>query len=93
MGLLFEDEHTVSGVSVPSHFYKCLMKCSFNTSGEMTAAKGCAYLFTNEKHTGSSYSSFITSIDAIEERCGFDLFPNVPEHLQTPAEKSTSSIF
>lgn len=93
VGLLYENSHTVSGVSVPSHFYKCLMKCSFNTSGEMTAAKGCAYLFTNEKHTGSSYSSFITSIDAIEERCGFDLFPNVPEHLQTPAEKSTSSIF
>ena len=79
-------------VPIPSHFYKCLMKCSFNASGAMTAAKGCAYIFTNEAHSGS-YSSGITTIDAIEARAGFDFFANVPEALQNAAEKSSKAIW
>lgn len=93
VGTLFENTTTVSGVPIPSHFYKCLMKCSFNASGEMTAAKGCAYIFTNESHSGAKYSSFITSIDAIEQRSGIDFFPRVPENLQTAAESKAESIF
>ena len=93
VGLLFENSTTVSGVSIPSHFYKCLMKCSFNANGEMTAASGCAYLFTNESHKGSSYSSFITSIDAVEQRSGIDFFPAVPDNLEASAESSSQSIF
>ena len=93
VGLLFENSTTVSDVSIPSHFYKCLMKCSFNANGEMTAASGCAYLFTNESHKGSSYSSFITSIDAVEQRSGIDFFPAVPDNLEASAESSSQSIF
>ena len=93
VGTLFEDDKTSSGIRIPSHFYKCLMKCSFNASGEMTAATGCAYIFTNESHSGAKYTNFITSIDAIEERSGIDFFPRVPEELQTAAEKNKTSIF
>ncbi|MBO4447594.1 MAG: DNA/RNA non-specific endonuclease [Bacteroidales bacterium] len=93
VGTLFEDNNTLSGIRIPSHFYKCLMKCSFNASGEMTAANGCAYLFTNESHSGSKYGSFITSIDAIEERSGLNFFANVPKELQDPAENNSSTIF
>jgi len=80
-------------VPIPSHFYKCLMMCSFNTSGQMTSAKGCAYVFTNEAHPKMEYSQGITTIDAIEERAGFDFFANVPAALQTAAEKSSKSIW
>jgi DNA/RNA endonuclease G (NUC1) len=58
----------------------------------MTSAKGCAYIYTNESHSGN-YSQGITTIDAIEERAGFDFFANVPAALQTAAEKSSKSIW
>ena len=91
VGVLYEDSETAGGVPVPSHFYKCLMLCTFNGS-TMTAASGCAYLFTNEAHTGT-YSSGVTSIDAVEARSGFDFFVAVPASLQAAAESSTSELW
>ncbi len=82
-------------VPIPSHFYKCLMKCSFDTNGTMTAAKGVAYVYTNEAHSGTQYnnSQFLSTIDDIEARAGFDFFPNVPKTLQDAAESSKASIW
>lgn len=91
VGVLYENSQTAGGVPVPSHFYKCLMLCTFNGS-TMTAASGCAYLFTNEAHTGS-YSAGLTSIDAVEARAGFDFFAAVPASLQAAAESSTSELW
>ena len=98
VGVLYEGQEKIidtnQGVkaSVASHFYKCLMKCSFNSSGTMTAAKGCAYLFTNEDQSGS-YAKGITSIDAIEQRSGWDFFANVPKDLQDAAESSSTALW
>lgn len=92
VGILYEDNNTLSGVPCPSHFYKCLMKCSFDSSGNMTAAKGVAYLFKNEATT-DSYSSHATTIDAVEQRSGWDFFANVPKDLQDAAEKMSSSLW
>ncbi len=91
VGVLYEDSQTAGGVPVPSHFYKCLMLCTFS-GYTMTAASGCAYLFTNEAHSGS-YSSGLTSIDAVEARTGFDFFAAVPASLQAAAEASTTELF
>lgn len=79
-------------VPIPSHFYKCLMQCTFNSSGQITGAKGIAFVYTNESHTGASYydSSFVTSIRAVEERAGFNFFANVPSGYQNAAETNTS---
>ena len=90
-GLLYEDNNTSGGVPVPSHFYKCIMSCSFNSSGTMTAAKGAAYIYTNEKQSLAwNHSSYTTTIDAIESRTGFDFFPNVPDNLEEEAESGRS---
>lgn len=93
VGLLYEDSKEFSGVPVPSHFYKCLMKCSFDSSGKMTGARGDAYCFTNVSHAGESYSKGRTTIDAMEQRSGFDFFANVPKELQEAAEKTSSGVF
>ena len=69
------------------------MKCSFNASGDMTAAKGCAYIFTNEAHPKMNYSEGLTSIDAIEERTGFNFFANIPAEFQDAAEATSASIW
>ena len=58
----------------------------------MTAATGCAYLYTNEAHPSSSYSNFATTIDAVEQRSGFDFFHNLPDNLETAAESKVGSV-
>ena len=100
VGILFEDSGNIittnSGTKVlaPSHFYKCLMKCSFDSAGAMTAAKGCAYLFENKTYPNKeAYNSHLTSIDAIEQRSGWDFYTNVPADLQAAAEAQNSSIW
>ena len=81
-------------VGRPSHFYKCLMKCSFDAGGNMTAASGVAYLFENRAYTGSyNDAANRTTIDNIESLSGFDLFANVPLALQTAAEATSASLW
>lgn len=82
-------------VPKPSHFYKLVMKCSFDSSGKtMTSANGVAYLFENKVYeSGTKYSGFKTTIDAIEERAGFNFFANVPSDLQDAAEKNKEALW
>ena len=98
-GVLFEDGNSGSSndggtVGRPSHFYKLLMLCTY-TGSTITAARGVAYIYTNEAHTGVNFnaSQFRTTIDAIETRAGFDFFPGVPDGLQTAAEQMTASLW
>ena len=97
-GALFEDGNEAASndgglVARPSHLYKLLLMCSFNNSGEMTSATGAAYLYENRQHTGNYYNQgYLTTIDAIEERAGFDFFANVPSGLQEAAETAFSWI-
>ena len=83
-------------VPIPTHFYKCIMKCSFRGDGTMSAARGIAYIMSNEAHTGGiKYydASFVTTIDAVETRAGFDFFPNVPADLQNAAEATATALW
>ena len=75
---------------VPSGYWKCLMKCTFSSDGEMSAAVGCAYLVDTNS---SNVAPTVTTIDAIESRTGFDFFVNVPATLQSSAESSTYTFF
>ena len=79
-------------VPIPSHFYKCIMKCTLNASGSVTAAQGIAFVYSNVSHPGESYcnAEFVTSIDAIEQRAGFDFFASVPDNLESAAESNTN---
>ncbi len=94
-GVLYEGTTTTKpsgslNVPIPSHFYKCIMLCEFSGS-TITGARGIAFVYTNEAHTGNYYnSSYVTSIDAIEARAGFDFFAGVPANLETTAEANTS---
>jgi len=75
---------------IPSGYFKCLMKCSFDTNGQMTAAVGCAYYFG----TNSSNETWtLKTIDEIESMTGFDFYANVPSTYQTDAESQKHSFF
>ena len=68
------------------------MKCTFNASGEMTAAKGAAFLFLHEPRSGEEYEQPAT-IDDIEAITGFDFFANVPADKQSAAEATNTSFW
>ena len=74
----------------PSGYWKCLMKCSFSSSGVMSNAVGCAYLVDTNS---SNIEPTLVTIDAIESRTGFDFFANVPASLQSKAESQTYSFY
>ena len=78
-------------VPIPSHFYKCIMECTF-TGSTITSAQGIAFVYTNESHAGESYyaDTYVTSINAIETRAGFDFFAGVPTSVQNTAEANAN---
>lgn len=81
-------------VPVPTGYWKCLMKCSFSSSGEMTSASGIGYLFEkNGEYSNTNYSNYSVTIDEIEALTGFDLYANIPEDLQTAAESRKTPLF
>lgn len=81
-------------VPVPTGYWKCLMKCSFSTSGEMTSASGIGYLFEkNGEYSNTSFSNYAVTIDEIEALTGFDLYANIPEELQAAAESKKTALF
>lgn len=81
-------------VPVPTGYWKCLMKCSFSSSGEMTSASGIGYLFEkNGEYSNTNYSSYSVTIDEIEALTGFDLYANIPEELQAAAESKKTALF
>ena len=43
--------------------------------------------------TGEQYSSFATTINAIEDRTGIDFFANVPVEFQEPAEQTNKQLW
>lgn len=97
-GPLFEKNQTTKDnggktVPLPSGFWKCVMKCSFNASGAIVSAQGIGYIFENRAYTNTNYSSCSTTIDEVEKRCGFNLFANIPEAIQSKAESKAVQVF
>lgn len=75
---------------LPAKYYKCVMKCSFNSSGEVTSASGVAYLTPgNDSSSNTAYTGWKTTIDAVETLTGFDFFTNVPKTIQDAAERTS----
>lgn len=76
--------------AIPNGFFKCVMRCGFDSNGNMTSAKGCAYIVeTNSANTAAT----LTSIDYVESKTGFDLFANVPDALENAAEAQSSKFW
>ena len=78
----------------PTHYYQCFMKVSYNSRGEVTGAKGAAYLV---EHVVSPTVQYVT-IDYVESLTDnglgvpFDFFSNVPESIQNTAEATATPL-
>ena len=74
---------------LPSGYYKCAVRLTYDNSGKITDAKGCAYIVeTNSENRAAT----LTSIDAVESKTGFDFFANIPDQYEAIAESGTSSL-
>ena len=88
-GPIFDSGYkSVGGVPIPTRYYKCLMKCSFDASGAVTAASGAAFLYVHEPASAQT-----ATIDDIEAITGFDFFPRVPADKQAAAESKNTSFW
>ena len=87
-GFISTNDASVHPCAVPSKYYKCIMKCTFDGGGNITAADGAAYILNNE--AGATRQA--VTIDYVEMLTGFDFFAKVPDALQNAAE-STIHVF
>lgn len=75
--------------AVPTGYYKCAMKLTYDSQGNITAAVGCAYIVeTNSSNTAAT----LTSIDYVESKAGFDFFAGVPDIWENAAESQTTTF-
>lgn len=62
----------------------------------MTGAVGCAYVFTNEakdNNAATELPKYQTTIEAIEQRAGFNFFPQIPSTLRSGAEEIATTLW
>ena len=74
---------------IPSQYYKCIMKVTYDGSGNVTAADGAAYVLNHEANA----SLQTMKIDDLELLTGFDFFTNIPTEKQKTAEEYFTSFF
>ena len=82
-GALFDDSTSYTGyssgfkVKIPTHYFKALLykgSSSYATNGYMM----CGFILPHDSYiSDGSYLDYMVSIDALEERTGIDLFPNL----------------
>ena len=77
-------------VPIPNYFYKVVLKVKTNSSGEVTSASTIGFWFDNKAYSGSAYENYSVTVDQIEAWTGFDFFPNLPDAVETSAEKNSS---
>ena len=76
-------------VPIPNYFYKVVLRVQTNSSGVVTSASTIAFWFENKEYT-DKYDNHTTTVDQVEEWTGFDFFVNLPDSVETSAEKNSS---
>lgn len=73
---------------IPTKYYKCVLRLTFDTGGNITKSEGAGYWFN---HTGDQSCHTVT-IDEIEAMTGFDFYANVPDAYELSAESEITSF-
>ena len=74
--------------AVPTHYYKCIMKVTYNSSGEVTGATGAAFLFDHKSNAPQQNKT----IRELETLTTFDFFANIPSTFQESAETTFTNM-
>ena len=77
-------------VPIPNYFYKVVLKVSKDSSGTVTSASTIGFWFENRAYSNSTYTNCSVSVDQVEQWTGFDFFANLPDTIESTAEKNAS---
>lgn len=81
--------HDSRSVPVPYYYWKVLLKVK-RSGSTITSASTIGFWFEHKQYSNNDYTPYAVSVDQIEAWTGFNFFVNLPENLQTTAEKNTS---
>lgn len=75
---------------VPNYFYKVALKVKRSGSSITDACAVGVWMDHRDYEKGETYDQFAVSVKQIEEWLGLNFFTNLPEDLQTKAEKNSN---
>lgn len=65
-------------ITVPSHYYKAVLRYSKSTTLGFSGYMGCAILLEHRDYgNGSNFKEYAISIDELEKKTGIDFYPNL----------------
>ena len=74
---------------VPNYYWKALLKV-VRSGDKVTEAKTIGFWLPHDDLNGCAYDDYVVSVDQIEQWTGLDLFPNLPDSIESQAESFTS---
>lgn len=82
--------HDTKQCPVPNYYYKVLLKVRRAADGSVASASSVGVWMEHRIYSGDSYTNYTVTVDQIEEWTGFDFFANLPEEIQSAAERNDS---
>jgi endonuclease G len=70
---------------VPNYYWKALLKVT-RSSGRIVDAETIGFWLPHGDLKGHSYSEYVVSVDQIEQWAGLNLFPNLPDTIESSSE-------
>lgn len=84
-----QPQHDTKQCPVPNYYYKALLKVH-RSGGTVTAASAVGIWMPHRAYSGDSYENYVVSVDEIERLTGFDFFANLPDAVETTAERNAN---
>lgn len=78
-------EYTGNQVAVPKNYFMAILSLKGGTSPQY---KAIAFYIDQKNYSSSSISSYVVSIDELEEKTGIDFFHNLPDNIENEVERS-----
>ena len=75
---------------VPNYYWKAVLKVKRNESGVITDAQTIGFWLPHKEFKKTPYTDFTVSVDQIESWTGFDMFPALPDPIESRCESNTS---
>jgi endonuclease G len=75
---------------VPNYYWKAVLKVKRNASGSITDAQTIGFWLPHKEFKKTPYTDFTVSVDQIESWTGFDMFPALPDPIESRCESNTS---
>jgi endonuclease G len=70
---------------VPNYYWKALLKVT-RSAGQIADAQTIGFWLPHGDLKGHSYSEYVVSVDQIEQWAGLNLFPNLPDTIESSSE-------